>query len=105
LKYDGSGRAASPLPPAHVTPCLPTQVDGAAPITSIGVAGFVLCERATERAVLRVSIPEASVALRRCDVGGPGGEGDLPVTCQPPVGDAETGSTFTLTLRAGGPRG
>jgi hypothetical protein len=76
------------------------QADSSIPITSIGVDKFVLCERATDRTIVRLSIPQAQVALRAAERAAGAQSPSLEVSCAPPVG-APGGRTFVVTLAGG----
>jgi hypothetical protein len=58
-------------------------VDYGVPITSVGVDKFVLCESATDKAVLRVCIPSQTVQFRMCEA--EESPLELQLTCYPPV--------------------
>jgi hypothetical protein len=110
----------SPAPLHHLPPppaCLRLQIDPSVPITSVGVDKFVLVQRGAEpgasprpgRAgeaaegdviLLRVTIPQASIALRACEVGS-GAAPSLLLTCYPPK-DSGASSSFTVQLTGGG---
>ena len=59
------------------------EIDGGVPIASVGVDKFVMCERGTDRPVLRLCIPEAALTLRAIERElGPSAE--LSVSCTVP---------------------
>jgi len=59
------------------------EIDGSVPIASVGVDKFVMCERGTDRPVLRLCIPEAALTLRAIERElGPSAE--LSVSCTVP---------------------
>lgn len=65
------------------------EVDGSALITSIGVDKFLLVDSATERPVLRLSIPSDAMELRACERTG---VSDLVITCYLLAHRAATGA-------------
>jgi hypothetical protein len=92
------------------------ELDPSVTLTTVGVDKFVMCERATDRPVLRVTIPAAAMRLRACEQeGGPAGrrsataaavtagvvgapDDGLLLTCYQPVtgaGGGAAAATFT----------
>ena len=109
------------LSPSLLNPSL--QIDPSVPITSVGVDKFVLVQRGagsdlatTPRCgdpsgaggggseadviLLRVTIPQASIALRACEVGS-GAAPSLTLTCYAPK-DSGASSSFSVQLTGGG---